>query len=365
MHEHRSPSHSQTVQLSDTSKHSPAAVDPGFAGKDREVGNETSSHTSVLERHTADENHTGFESAKSEQPWKSRFEYRLKTASGDDFDTVTAAEFEFSKAAKGTGLALSREKDKTTVSIVILSSYICGLLQATPGYQRLPMKVTTRSITIESPYEALFHYFEDMKTKHVEQVDTISEADRNDFAALDCYLTQGPPSEIFETARQSLEAGRIPFDQLWALYKPGLLVCQMKVGAIEVLKVDNVSMTKERMGDEKVLNIFTEQITWDLRRLEFKPIEVKVVQYPYATAKSLTNLSLVPLSDMCREEPSMIDKLIKRGEKWMDLCRKKPSTMDYAGKLTPFLVGRRSPWGRPAASEEEQVRVRNSRRDRD
>jgi hypothetical protein len=63
------------------------------------------------------------------------------------------------------------------------------------------MDITSRSITISSLYEVFFHYFKDMKEPHNQQIQNISENNKGDFNALEQYLSEGPPDEVFKQAQ--------------------------------------------------------------------------------------------------------------------------------------------------------------------
>jgi hypothetical protein len=282
--------------------------------------------------------------------------------------SVVVEEKEFYKQqADGPGVASAICLCRDTfgeVEILLQSKFLRKLLQnyvSTQEFEGVLVKPTC--IAIKMPFLPLFHYLDDMKAFVKHDIEATSR-DRASFSTLEKLCESKLVAHAWETARDSVENGKVAYSDLWALYKPGEKVVVQGSGKSpqkSIMRLNSIRNEPEFdyydspvQNWEKIWTITAIQTSWDGIRFREK---LRTMTLPtFLGLKSITELKVIPLH-LHPDRAEIGRDATSYGKIWKELCDTGVSkSMRYDGLATPLLLAISPYTGRATRAEQQHVR---------
>jgi hypothetical protein len=293
--------------------------------------------------------------------WADFLQYQRSTDHHGGTEVIEKSKFYESEADRpGRFYAIRLSRNRYgEVEIHLLSKFLRRLLQnyvSTQEFEGVTVKPTC--INIRSPFVPLYHYLDEMK-RAVQKDTEATTRDKASFSALEKLCETKLVANAWETAKDSIEHGRVTYADLWALYKPldkVVVRASGKDGQLSIMRLNSV----RNMRDYDYGNQFTFgqsawtvtalQTTWDGRAFR-EELQTRTIP-TFLGRKTIAELKIIPLDlhpakDIIQREAESCGRL------WDRLCDGEPRTMMYDGLATPLLVERRS-YAMPAVRPEQQ-----------
>jgi hypothetical protein len=235
---------------------------------------------------------------------------------------------------------LERWKDTEQVAILAkpLVTAIRNTLTYFPG-----IKLEGLQATFDSPYQALYFYYDELKKLADEETDP---AVKPDWDAFTYWYTKHVLPE-HTRIRKNHQDGFVLYDDLWALYEPGeLIYAEDENGepnlhflvATEYREPEYMGLSDtEKYSLRRMPRLAAEmwQVAWDNAARIFKRTPKTRTIGTFSGSSRITSLPFYPLRFYANGDEKAIhslkEELRQRGEKWKKLVAARPSSCSYDG----------------------------------
>ena len=285
-----------------------------------------------------------FSRNKEEQPRSSLvthidlIEITEKQRPGGEQPIVTVTDA-FSRAREDTGrfseyaVCLIQKLDKDGVKIstelAIRSPIIQRALRSIlSGYAFL--NLVADPIVIVKPYDALFHYREEIR-EYTKSANRTDEERRHMEVLVDRFfrLYLQPIEKIY---MEEVPKGKISFDMLWTLYKAEDNVLVQDQHFQEIHRVVHCEEKKDK-DNERVFHLYTWR--WGYNAGEFGPTPETIMIPAFASTRQIEQINCFPLNMLDENKRKQLcQQSIARGHAWKTLIH--PTHRIYNGKV-PLL----------------------------
>ena len=159
---------------------------------------------------------------------------------------------------------------------------------------------SNKATLFEAPFQPLFHHWTDIQQAAKDETRTDT---RNHLKVLIKAL-EPTFSNVQESVDDCRNFGKIEFERLWAILKPGSLLYTTKDGQDSIVRLQNVYKRKDRY------DLSYEYVDW--KGDEFGFLNDTTSIYKYKGTISTTDLQFTPL-DLQPEKLALKEKMISRG----------------------------------------------------
>ena len=164
-----------------------------------------------------------------------------------------------------------------------LTKFVREIVESYPG-----LALQTKNITIREPYHVLFHYRQELSDK-LTTLEGSTEA--HDHLQLLIDFIHEQFEDVIRTCDNLLPDGKLPFDLLWTVYRPGCTVLSTVRGVLRAFKLQSYSYGASMCG--KFLALTTDFVDFDGKNFGTRPIQLK--EWEFDGVASIAGLAVHPI----------------------------------------------------------------------
>lgn len=227
--------------------------------------------------------------------------------------------------------------------MIIHSPHLCAALSAVVGYYN-SFTAAAEGITVEAPYEVLFHHREELRAYKDAQPaahDAAYAATTAEHVEVLLGFLEGEFAERLEGEKARWEnpgGGMATYENFWMLLRPGGVVYREKDGEWRAYVVSEVRENEGGGQGDKGYVVGYWEIAY--RKGALKRRQRTTTVRPWNGERRVDELPVVPARFVPGGEEAMAEKQIELGKQYWELA-KQPAYREYNGLMTA-RDGRRS-----------------------